>query len=87
MTPGLLFSSEDMRQLSITELVKWPLYTRFQLCYTALQTKNTRRRTSSINPATAENSDDFCQMWELSHGAAANQHRAVKKINRTQVGP
>ena len=63
MIPEVMFSTERMPQLSITDLnVKWPLTLLFQLCsahFTALQMKNSRRSASAINPVTMENLDDF----------------------------
>ena len=40
-----------------TQIAKWPLRL-FSACHTALQTKNTTRRTSAINPVTMKNFDD-----------------------------
>ena len=57
MAPGLLFLSEHMLQLSIINS-KVAITLHFQLCYPALQMKNTTRRTSAINPVTMENSDN-----------------------------
>ena len=42
----------NMPQLSITEKVKWSLRFIFTALYTVLQTKNTRRRASTINLVT-----------------------------------
>ena len=68
-----------MPSLSITALkVQQPLHFTFQLCsarYTALQTKNSVRIISAINPVTTENTDDsrlqtYCR--EAMHCATVN---------------
>ena len=59
MVPELMFLSERAPQLSVESEVAITL--RYQLCsahYTVLQTKNSRRSTSAINPATTKNTDD-----------------------------
>ena len=82
--PGLLFSSEHVPQLSINELVKWPLY--FFAYYTVLQMKNARRRTFAINPGHNRKLGRFLlNLGKPSHGATMNQHLVLSaKINGTQ---
>ena len=84
MAPEIMFSTECMSQLSITDSkVKWPL--RFAFSY-ALQTKNNRRSSSAINPVTTENTftnvetiklpciDTLgCQQKEMGHKGGQRQ--------------
>ena len=60
MAPELMFSSERVPQLSITDSkVKWSFCFPFQLCsarYITLQTKSSIMSTSAINPVTTEKS-------------------------------
>ena len=49
MVPGLLFTSECVPQLSITEIAKWFVFSYVSDRYTAIQMKNTKKRTSVTN--------------------------------------
>ena len=61
---------------------------RLQPCsarYTALQTKNSVRIASAINPVTTENTDDSHLQMEAMHRATANQHLGLSaQRNGTQ---
>ena len=66
MVPELMFSFKHVPQPSITDSKSEVAITlHFQLCYTVLQMKKSRKNTSAINPVTMKNADKLHRNYQL----------------------
>ena len=92
--PGLLFSSEHATQLSIIEIVKWPLwFVSATNMFSSLHSiTNEEHYEKGLCNQSSHNGKPITKVGKSSHSTTMNRHLALlAKINgtqrRTQVSP